>query len=129
MHCRRLLFVLLMLLLPLRAWAGDAMAVSMLAPPPATPAAVAVAQAPCPGHAAEAGDSRHGSPSGSLAAGDEDTIHLHGACDACEVCHGPVMARSAAFEPAPAVRGLPPASPAERFASSVPDRRIKPPIS
>ncbi len=117
---RTLLFAVLIALLPLRAWMGDAMAVSML-PVQAAPAAAAQADAPppCPDHATAA-SADHG---GSTA---DAADHRHAACD---VCNGPVLAQTVHRDQAPALRHGLLEAPAERFASSVPLPGIKPPIS
>jgi len=117
---RHLLLALLIALLPIRSWMGDAMAVAMLA---------------APAHAMHhtASDTDHAMGSEHAMAGDHHadmqdsgSEHTH---KSCEVCNGPAMALSI-----PAVPTLAPlhgvlVPPAERFASSEPHRGIKPPIS
>lgn len=120
---RHLLLALMIALLPLRAWVGDAMAVSMLGHPGATAVASAVAadaHAPCPDHAV-------GVPALQDAAHDEaPSHHPHSACD---VCNGPalVVAQHTAVSLPQAQALL--AQPAERFASAALAPGIKPPIS
>lgn len=109
---RHWLLILLIALLPLRAWAGDAMVVAM-------PSA--------PGTAAHCAD--HPSPTDvsdltSTADGDQQTHDL------CDVCNGPAM--TAGPHPGPDAAPLPQALLApERsdFASAVLQRGHKPPIA
>ena len=116
---RHLLLALMIALLPIRGWMGDAMALAMLATPAQSMEQVASSAAPpCPDHAM-ANDH----------AGIQDSSPADHAHKSCDVCNGPVMALTA-----PAVPGLTPMHgllvlPAERFASSEPHRGIKPPIS
>lgn len=136
---------LLLALLPLRGWVGDAMALSMLAAGGhAAPAAfVADAQrhgadhaahtAPAdPGdhtaHAAHAGHTATAPMADSATAGADD----HGGPNAhllCEVCNGPVLNL-----PAPELACVPVEHPrlaerAQRFASLAPRQHTKPPIA
>jgi hypothetical protein len=116
---RHLLLALMIALLPLRGWIGDAMAMAMLAAPAHTMnQAAATDAAPCPDHALTSDGA--GTQDGST------TDHAHKSCD---VCNGPAMALSALAVPnVTPVHGML-APPAERFASSEPQRGIKPPIS
>ncbi|MGQ3114722.1 MAG: hypothetical protein ACT6UH_00130 [Hydrogenophaga sp.] len=128
---RHLLLALMIALLPIRGWMGDAMALSMLvAPAQATmhhPAAAGTDHAMPVGHAqghdqGAAGMTEHGADMQADGGGE----HTH---KSCEVCNGPAMALSV-----PAVPTLSPrhgllAPPAERFVSSEPHQGIKPPIS
>lgn len=123
---RHLVLALLIALLPLRSWMGDAMAVSMLA----TPAHASMASA-MPGHdhtAMADSDAAHGSDHDNQGdhGGSGTSEHAH---QGCEVCNGPAMALTtpAAAAP-PAVHGTP-APMAERFASAPAHRGVKPPIS
>lgn len=119
---RHLLFALLIALLPLRAWMGDAMAVSMMPAGPPAHAPMAMVQQPCPDHTAAATATTGHDQAGPAA----DAGHQHPSCD---VCNGPAMAQAAPADTArPLQRGLL-ASPAEHFASSEPRRGVKPPIS
>lgn len=109
---RHWLLILLMALLPLRGWAGVAMAVSMATPTSAS------AAAHCEEHAAS------GSTEATSAGAGQQTHSL------CDVCNGPAMTTSdpAAQEPAP----LPQARSApERvdFISADTQRGHKPPIA
>ena len=123
---RHLLLALLIALLPIRGWVGDAMALAMLAPPAHSmgPAAMADA-APCPDHAAPASAALHGEATPDMQAG-ADTDHSHSSCD---VCNGPAMALPTPAVPALAMAHGVLAPPAERFASTEPHRGINPPIS
>lgn len=113
---RRLLLAVMILLLPLRGLMGDAMAMSMLAMPAHESAsAAATASMPCPDHS---------DPSDLASSGSSE--HSHTACD---LCNGPAMGHfSPAQQALPTVHSVS-AGPVERFASSEPQRGIKPPIS
>lgn len=113
---RHWFLVLMIALLPLRGWVGDAMAVEMLTlSAHATMAMEAHGDAhdrcACDEHAASAEDS-----------GD----HQHSACDVCNVS-ALAMAMPRLQTPPTVHSQLAP--PAERFASSEAQRGIKPPIS
>ncbi|MDO9506791.1 MAG: hypothetical protein Q8S12_01055 [Hydrogenophaga sp.] len=116
MPMRHWFLVLMIALLPLRGWVGDAMAVEMLA---------------MPVHASVAMD-EHGADHDQCAC-DEHAQHEGGSGDhqhnACDVCNVPALATAVpALQSLPGVhRQLTP--PAERFASSEAQRGIKPPIS
>jgi hypothetical protein len=117
---RHWLLVLMIALLPLRGWVGDAMAVEMLSQP---------------AHAAMAMDDHgadHGADHGHCACDEhaattgDSAEHQHNACDVCNV---PALAMAMVtlqiLPPARSLLALPP----ERFASSEAQRGIKPPIS
>lgn len=117
---RRWFVVLLIVLLPWRAWAGDAMVLSMAASPEqAQVAAVAaVADAATAPHCADHAVADPASPG-------ETALHA-----ACDICNGPLLVTTpwAAAGPAP----LPPSrltAGAVRFASAQPHPGHKPPIS
>jgi hypothetical protein len=118
---RHWFLVLMIALLPLRGWVGDAMAVEMLT---------------MPVHASVAMDEHGADPDHDHCACDEHAQHAQhagGSTDhqhhACDVCNVPALATAVpALQPLPGVhRQLTP--PAERFASSEAQRGIKPPIS
>ncbi len=125
---RHWFLVLMIALLPLRGWVGDAMAVDMLAQP--AHATMAMGD-----HGADhAGD--HGAGHGEAhaqcacdehaAATDMGADHQHTACDVCNV---PALAMSVPGLQMPPAASTQLAVPAERFASSEPQQGIKPPIS
>ena len=131
---RRLLLAVMILLLPLRGLMGDAMALSMVGlPAQAGAAATAQGDMPCPDHAATPAQApQHASVGGDLAehvdelSASNSSEHAHTACD---LCNGPAMSLSSPGHPwLPTVHGVS-AGPVERFASSEPQRGIKPPIS
>ena len=83
---RRCLMLLMICLLPLRLWAGDAMAVQHVPSSPGySPATtMAVDAHPCHEVAAEASTAvDHTMPS-------DAQVSQHGACGDCSVCHGPL---------------------------------------
>jgi hypothetical protein len=111
------LLVLMMVLLPLRAWAGDSMALSVLD----SPAGVHCAEHTGPGvmpteHGA-------GAVADPLHASAPDGGHL-----CCDICNGPVLTTPPCSTGAIALPALPSAEPRVAFASTVPRRDHKPPI-
>ena len=119
----RVFFIaLLIALLPVRGWVGDAMAISMAGLPDGQPATMVMA-------AADAGHDHHAGMDHSDHA-DHDTAgtagHSHSACD---VCNGPVLTvANSSPELARAVHTLH-ADRVEAFVSSLPRAGHKPPIS
>ena len=119
---------LMIALLPLRGWVGDAMALERLSPTTEAHAIVGSlvhdcheASAPAPSqHATHAPD--HGPASEA----DPSSHHSHLSCDLCNVpaLHPPALVLSAEAAPHP-LRVLS----QERFASSEPQRDRKPPIA
>ncbi len=95
---RRFVFVILILLLPLRGWVGDAMATQMAVPTAVQHAAVAgvtgqmdhraePAQAHAPASAAQMADGDCAGHGGvNDASGLKDTAHC-GVCTLCQSCH------------------------------------------
>lgn len=119
---RHLLLALMIALLPIRGWMGDAMALAMLAAPShGMAAASSPAAAPCPDHAMAA-DTTAMADSGHSA----DSTHVHKSCD---VCNGPAMALALPDVPAVAPQHSLLTPPAARFASFEPQQANKPPIS
>lgn len=114
---RRWLVIFLIVLLPWRAWAGDAM--TLVAP--STPAPMAHcadhAMAPASAHA------DHGSDH----APSEDRVVPHAVCD---ICNGPALAASPALPVvgAPLPQARQDTGPV-RFASALPHAGHKPPIA
>jgi len=136
---RHLLLALLIALLPLRAWAGDAMAISMLGQPAATAEAAAFANesASCPDHAAQwppgpatghaLNHSAHGMGEHVVDASHAgQDHHQHSVCD---VCNGPALGAAQPSAATPAQVHAVLAHSAERFASIAPQQGIRPPIS
>ncbi|QHE85334.1 hypothetical protein [Hydrogenophaga sp. BPS33] len=125
---RHLILALMIALLPIRSWMGDAMAVAMLAAP--THGMVqAVADAPSP----HAEHTQHEAMVGSQHTGMHDSAtqssggeHTH---KSCEVCNGPAMPFALGALPGPMPTPGLLAPPAERFASAEPQQGTKPPIS
>lgn len=126
---RHLLLALMIVLLPIRGWMGDAMALSMLAAP-----AQAEHHQAAPGtdHAAHAQGGHH-QDAAAMADPGAGPHHDGGAGGhthkSCEVCNGPAMALSVPAVPALSLRHGLLALRAERFLSSEPHQGIKPPIS
>ena len=114
---RRWFVVLLIVLLPWRAWAGDAMVLSMAASPEQAQVA-AVADAATAPHCADHTAADTATPA-------EPALHA-----TCDICNGPLLATTpwAAAGPEP----LPPSrltAGTVRFASALPHPGHKPPIS
>ncbi|RUR70033.1 hypothetical protein EJP67_23545 [Variovorax guangxiensis] len=140
---RTLLLAIMIVLLPIRGWLGDAMAVEMVRHSlPAAMEAATVASAATEAHCHEAMDadaggdmamamsSAHGS---SHDDGSSNTSHNDhqgcGTCVACQVCHTVALGGMPVVA---IVHGAPQASPAAhaaRFASAEPVQGLKPPIS
>jgi hypothetical protein len=116
---RRWFVVLLIVLLPWRAWAGDAMTLAMAAPDGN------------PGHCAEhtlgAATSHSRSDTGATAATSADTNSPHAVCD---ICNGPAMTATPplAVDAGPLPQARQTAGPV-RFASAPPRPGHKPPIA
>lgn len=119
---------LMIALLPLRGWVGDAMALERLAHAPEAPAAVAALAHDC--HEATAPEASphamHADGHGQAAEGDQASHHSHLSCDLCNVpaLHPPAALLAADSAPHP-LRVLS----HERFASHEPRRDRKPPIA
>ena len=137
---RRALLLLIIALLPLRAWVGDAMA---LAEVPGTAAlhgtAAASAMPPCHAHAAShdgahaTADAAHvatTTPGQPHAPNDApDAADPHAGCSHCDICHSGVLCAArwpGAAMPAPRAR---PASVDTDFASAPLRGAFKPPIA
>lgn len=122
---RHWLLALMIALLPLRGWVGDAMALSLLMP---TSTTQATAAPPCHGHE-EVAPSLTMADASALAseqAAAPDGPHSH---SACSVCHAPALTPLAlsAASPQAAPPGAAPTS--VRFSSTEPRRDAKPPIA
>ncbi|WP_332739501.1 hypothetical protein [Hydrogenophaga sp.] len=118
---RHWFLVLMIALLPLRGWMGDAMAVEMLTQPThATMASMAMDE-----HGADH-DHDHCACDEHTASAEDVGDHQHNACDVCNV---PALAMTMPALQIPPMVHSQLAPPAERFASSEAQRGIKPPIS
>lgn len=119
---------LMIALLPLRGWVGDAMALERLAHTPEAPAVVAALVHDCHEAAApEASSSAmHADSHGQAAHADQAPHHSHLSCDLCNVpaLHPPVpmLATDTAPHPLRVISQ-------EHFASVEPQRDRKPPIA
>lgn len=150
---RTLLLALMIALLPIRGWLGDAMAVEMVkhALPAAASAAASMATAATEAHCHEAmeagGDSGMGMGMGmgmQMSAGtdvsDDSVTHAThdnagadhqgcGTCTACQVCHTVALGGMPLVDTVHSAPQAPPAAHASRFASAEPAQGLKPPIS
>ncbi|WP_212745098.1 hypothetical protein [Hydrogenophaga sp. 2FB] len=125
---RHWILALMIALLPIRSWMGDAMAVAMLPTPAHGMAHVANAE-PSP-HADHAQHEAMAEPQqgdmhdNAMPSGGGEHTHK-----SCEVCNGPAMPFAVPALPSlmPTPGRLTPS--AERFASAEPHQGIKPPIS
>ena len=155
---RALLLVLMIVLLPLRGWMGDAMAMntatgariatqSIAENDPATLGsahfdaqytglALAGALAECPDHAARAGAAMGLAQAGApLFSAHPDCVDCDGeashdnACNACQVCHTVAMSTGASPLSAFHLPALAPATAFPSFTSALPAPGLKPPIS
>ncbi len=155
---RVLLLALMIVLLPLRGWMGDAMAMntatgariatqSIAENDPATLGtahfdaqyaglALAGALAECPDHAARAGAAMGLAQAGApLFSAHPDCVDCDGdashgnACNACQVCHTVAMSTGASPLSAFHLPALAPATAFPSFTSALPAPGLKPPIS
>jgi len=140
---RTLLLALMIALLPIRGWLGDAMAVEMvrhslpsasLVAQEASPASVA-AEAHCHEAMGAADDSgmdtmAHHHEDDGNSSSDHGTAHQGcGTCTACQVCHTVALGGMPLVDIAHSAPQAPPAARAARFASAEPVLGLKPPIS
>lgn len=123
---RRLFVIVLLVLLPLRGWAANAMALEVL-PTQSGSAAHAL----CPDHAPPVTDGVHGTHGAAHDAAGGDTLahdasHTHPHCTACQLpaLTWPVWPTLAAAPP----QGTP-AAHADVLRNPAPRRLIKPPIA
>jgi len=135
---RTLLLALMIALLPIRGWLGDAMAVEMVRhslPAASLVAETSAASMTADAHCHEAMDTDSGMDTMAHHAGSHDdnggADHQGcGTCTACQVCHtvalGGGMPLVDTVHSAPQA---PPAARAARFASAEPAPGLKPPIS
>ena len=131
---RRWFILIMIALLPIRGWVGDAMAADMVTQRIAALAQVSVTAQKPADTAADPHADCHGKAaahSPAAEAGTEAAIPVTdcGSCTSCQVCHSVGMATGASATPlvtaphaAPPLRGT-------HFASAEPARGFKPPIS
>lgn len=129
---RRWFILLLIALLPLRGWVGEAMAGEMLAQ--RTAAAAAHAAQPHDGDAGqhEAHGSGHDCMDGHAAAPADGTDAQHGdcpTCAACQVCSSVALGIDMPSTITATFAHVPPAWRDIHFASAEPVRAVEPPIS
>ncbi len=123
------LLALMIALLPLRGWVGDAMALA------AWPAAVATASAtesvpPCHGETATPmvhSPGAQAADSAALSHGSDASDHA--GCNSCDICHGAVLGGHVAFAGVLQAPSAQPAPTRARFASAVLPDQHKPPIA
>lgn len=138
---RTLFLALMIALLPVRGWLGDAMAIEMVRHSmPAAEAVAGVAQAATEAHCHEAGDmamnamdnashADHAMADGHGGDGDHASHQGCGTCTACQVCHSVALGGTELPGIAHDAPQAAPAAPAARFASTEPFLGLKPPIS
>lgn len=135
---RTLLLALMIALLPIRGWLGDAMALEMVRHSlPAAEAVVAAANGIAESHCHEAtmeADTGHDMAAMHGTSGDAQqshgTDHANcGTCVACQVCHTVALGGMPLVDTPHAAPQAPPAAHAARFASAEPVLGFKPPIS
>lgn len=127
---RVLLFALMIALLPLRVWVGDAMAMEQLASALGNMHATASAPQeqrheaqPCHEHAGEAHADPAGADDSSLAAGD------CASCTVCQICHSVALTSALPWVAAAALPTTAPHTHAILHASAERAPGFKPPIS
>ncbi|MES2482015.1 MAG: hypothetical protein V4609_08470 [Pseudomonadota bacterium] len=135
---RTLLLALMIALLPIRGWLGDAMAFEMVRHSlPAAEAVVSATSGIAESHCHEAtmeADTGHGMAAMHDNGGDAQqphgTDHANcGTCVACQVCHTVALGGMPLVDTPHAAPQAPPAARAARFASAEPVLGLKPPIS
>lgn len=125
-HMRRLFLIVLLVLLPLRGWAANAMTLELLPVHPGGAAHALCADhvTPAAHGAAVAHGDRHGVPGGDAAV--HDASHTHPHCTACQL---PALT----WPVWPTLAAAPPQSTPEAHAAVLrnpaPRRLIKPPIA
>ncbi|MGJ7530821.1 hypothetical protein [Variovorax sp. GB1P17] len=137
---RTLLLALMIVLLPIRGWLGDAMAVEMVRHSlPAAAAAVSTASSSATmateAHCHEAMEAG----SGTMDMADHTSSHDNSdsgtdhqgcnTCTACQVCHTVALGGMPLIDIVHGAPQAPPAAHASRFASAEPALGFKPPIS
>jgi len=134
---RHFLLALLIALLPLRGWMGDAMALALVTQPSTCHSAAPAAAPHCAehgaatdaghlGHAAVAAQTHEHPASGMHGDNGGDNVHQHNVCD---VCNGPALALSRLDPLTRYQQHSVQANQAVRFVSTVLPKGIKPPIS
>lgn len=121
---RHFFIALMIALLPLRGWVGDAMAMSMWSPAQHAPAVSCHDTVAMPVTAAMTAP--HGSADHHPVATADSHGQQHSSCD---VCNGPALADAGMAHPAQPLEQPGQTLLVERFASSEPQRGHKPPIS
>jgi hypothetical protein len=130
---RRLVLALMIALLPLRGWVGDAMAMEMAAATLGQPAAVmgsgvGYAHGLEPTANVDADNAMHADCPGHAASHDGDP-QATSDCGTCAACHAVALASSfPQLEPSTLASARPPSA-TPRFASAERTLGIKPPIS
>ena len=126
------LLALMIALLPLRGWVGDAMALG--GGSPATSAHGNTALPPCHGHAVGDSDrleavSAHAAAASMVTGGHPDDVSDHAGCNSCDICHGIAMGVGAPVRGDVRPPSARPAWAGVHFASAVLPGLHKPPIS
>lgn len=133
---RTLLLALMIALLPIRGWLGDAMAVEMVRH--SLPAASLVAEEASVAADAHCHEAMEAADSGmdTMAHHDEGSTTNHGTdhqgcgtCTVCQVCHTVALGGTPLIDIVHGAPQAPPAAHAARFASAEPVPGLKPPIS
>jgi hypothetical protein len=142
---RTLLLALMIALLPIRGWLGDAMAVEMVRhslPAASLVAEAAPAKAAADAHCHEAMEAADGGMdtmahhAGAHDDGGNSSSNDHGAdhqgcgtCTVCQVCHTVALGGTPLIDIVHSAPQAPPTAHAARFASAEPAPGLKPPIS
>lgn len=139
---RQLILALMIILLPLRGWMGDAMAMDAametqvavhsladggqpaLGPVQSAASSGPVSLAGGPGHCPD-----HASATGGDAEADSEAAPQGQACTVCQVCHTVAMSADATPLAALLLPVLAPETSFHRFTSALPVPGLKPPIS
>ena len=126
---RALWIALLIALLPLRGWVGDAMALGMIQGTGGPQVHAASTGEPCP-HGGQAAPTQqaHGMQTGLHGDGAHEGAGAHDHL-ACDLCNGPALQAASAGIPGEQLAPGPQVLRAERFASLAPRHHHKPPIA
>lgn len=131
---RRFVLLLMLVLLPLRGWVGEAMAMDMLAQHASTPLSTAIQNIATHAHEISAEATFYTKVQtdchGAAEAPPSETSSPHcGTCPLCQMCHTVAAPPPFATLPAPWLPHAQPCTGPARFASAPAAFALKPPIS
>jgi hypothetical protein len=136
---RYVVFALMLVLLPLRGWMGDVMAIGMAGAPHTSAGAApqshaahgehgVAAELELEAHVHAAAAMQHDCPEHAVALSDGPQADCT-TCAFCQICHSPALSEIAVLASAHVLASFAPAAIAAHFASADPAQGQKPPIS